>query len=244
MKKNTALILFAVCLNLSPSLCQQVRRSDDHILFRGVVIGSSGQIRLAYSNIFINRSFSAVTGEDGTFSFYAHKNDTVIFSNLGYKSFSFIVPDTLKAAECLTGIYLKSDTLEIGEVVIIPRPANLKADMLKPVIGSNTKLDNAKANVSIAAFQGRTGQNQLGDPNTNYVILRERQKTEAYEKGGIPSDKMVSLSPLLLIPAAYLLLRGLPEVPAPPRYGISNKELEELNKMYLEILMERSQRIP
>jgi hypothetical protein len=213
--------------------------SDDRVLFRGVVIGSSNKSRLAYSSIFINRSFSAIAGEDGTFSFYAHRNDTLLFSILGYKSSTFIVSDTLKGREFLTGVYLESDTMEIGEVIILPKLTNLKAEMMKPWIGANTQLENAKTNLSIASYQSITGQGKLGDPNSNYELLKRRQKINAFEKGGIPSDRIAGISPLLLIPAAYLLMHGLPEKPAPPAMTISNKDLEELNNRYLELLRNR-----
>jgi hypothetical protein len=79
----------------------------------------------------------------------------------------------------------------------------------------------------------------MGDPGVNYEFLRQKQKIDAYEKGGIPSDKMLGLSPLMLIPAAYLLLHGLPEKPAPPKPQISSKDLDELQKKYLESLRNR-----
>jgi hypothetical protein len=239
MRKKLSLIIFFIGLFITPCLSQQVRTSDDRVLFRGVVIGSSNKSRLAYSSIFINKSFSAITGDDGTFSFYAHRNDTILFSNLGYKSSSFIVSDTLKGQEFLTGIFLESDTVEIGEVIIVPKGTNLKAEMMKPVIGASTQLENAKANVSIASYQGINGQGKLGDPNSNYEILKHKQKIDAFEKGGIPSDKIAGISPLLLIPAAYLLMHGLPGKPGPPPMSISNKEIEELNNRYLELLRSR-----
>ena len=241
MRKKTTLILFTVCLILSPGFCQQVQRTDDRLLFRGVVIGSSNQNRLAYSSVFVNKTLSAFTSGDGTFSFYAHLKDTIMVTNLGYRSFSFVVPDTLRGREFLTGIYLESDTLDIGEVVILPRPADLRAEMRNPKIESNTQFENAKTNISISSFQGRTGQSRLGDPYTNYALIRERQKIQAYEKGGIPSDRIAGISPLLLIPAAYLLLHGLPEGPAPPSSWISNKELEDLNRIYLDSLRRQKQ---
>jgi len=240
MGNRLLLLVFATSFFLSASFSQQVRRSDDPVLFRGVVIGGSNQNRLANSQIYINRSFSAITGEDGTFSFYAHRNDTIVFSILGYKPSSLIVPDTLKGKEFLTGVYLQSDTLEIGEVIILPRLTNLKAEMMNPRIESNTQLDNARANISIASYQGRTSQGKLGDPTINYELLRRKQKIDAFEKGGIPSDKIAGISPLLLIPAAYLLIHGLPpEVQPPPEPRITSKDLEELNKKYLESLRNR-----
>ena len=239
MRKKISLILFVICFFITPCLCQQVRTSGDRVLFRGVVIASSNKSRLAYSSIFINRSFSAISGEDGTFSFYAHRNDTILISNLGYKSSSFIVSDTLKGREFLTGIFLESDTVEIGEVIIVPKLANLKAEMMKPGVGASTQLENARTNISIASYQGRTGQGKLGDPKSNYELVKHRQKINAFEKGGIPSDKIAGINPLMLIPAVYLLMHGLPEKPDPPPVSVSNKEIEELNNRYLESIIRK-----
>jgi hypothetical protein len=239
MVNRLAIILFATFFCLYAGFSQQVKRSDDPILFRGVVIDASNQNRLGYSQIFINRSFSSVTVEDGTFSIFAYRRDTLLFRHLGYKPSTLIVSDTLTEKEFLTGVYLQSDTLEIGEVIIVPRQINLKAEMMNTRIKSNTQFDNAKANISIASYQGRAGQDKLGDPNINYEVLRQRQKINAIEKGGIPSDKILGLSPLLLIPAAYLLIHGLPEAPLPPEPGITSKDIEELNRRYLESLGKR-----
>jgi hypothetical protein len=237
--KRSVLILFAACFYISAGFSQQVKRPDDPILFRGVVIDASNQNRLGYSQIYIGRLFSSVSMEDGTFSFYAHRRDTLLFRHLGYKPSSFIVPDTLTEKEFLTGVYLQSDTLEIGEVIIVPRPINLKAEMMNTRMAPNTQLDNAKANISIASYQGRAGQNKLGDPNINYEVLRQKQKINAYEKGGIPSDRILGISPLLLIPAAYLFIHGFPQAPLPPEPRITAKELEDLNNRYLESLGKR-----
>jgi hypothetical protein len=79
----------------------------------------------------------------------------------------------------------------------------------------------------------------LGDPATNYELLRQKQKTDAFERGGIPSDKMVGISPLLLIPAAYLLIHGLPEKPAPLKQQLTNQEVNQIHNKFLETLKQR-----
>ena len=184
----------------------------------------------------INRSKSAISAEDGTFSFYADKNDTIRFSMLGYKPASLVVSDTLSGKEFLTGVFLETDTLLIGEVIIIPKLTSLKAEMMNPNIVSDARLENARSNISIASYQGRTSLGKLGDPANNYEVLRQKQKVDAFEKGGIPSDRIVGISPFMLIPAAYLLIHGLPEIPAPPKPQISAKDLDELQKKYQESL--------
>jgi hypothetical protein len=235
MIKRAAFIFFVVSIYMSPVQSQQKVRTGDPILFRGVVIGTQSQERLSGSQIFINRSISSLSREDGTFSFFAYRKDTILFTSLGYRPTSLIVSDTLKASEFLTGVYLQTDTIAIGEVVIMPRLSSLKADMMNPRISPNPKIDNAQNNVSIASYQGRTGQGKMGDPAINYQVMREKQKIAAYERGGIPSDRIIGLSPLLLIPAAYMLIKGIPRAPEPPEPKITSKELEELNRRYKEL---------
>jgi hypothetical protein len=239
MTKRIVLIILIVFSSVKISFSQKGIAGGMPILFRGVILDASSQLRLGSSQIMINRSRSALSAEDGTFSFYAYKNDTIIFSMLGYKPASLIVSDTLSGSEFLTGVYLKTDTLFIGEVIIVPKITNLKAEMMNPNIKSDTRLENARSNLSIASYQGRTSQGNLGDPATNYEFLRHRQKTEAFEKGGIPSDKMLGISPLMLIPAAYLLIHGLPEPSPPPKPQITSKDLEELQKLYQGSLRNR-----
>jgi hypothetical protein len=236
---RTSLIIFLLLFISAPQLCSQQKVKDNRILFRGVVISSSGKERLSGSQIFINRSFRTSSLEDGTFSFYALRSDTIVFTMLGFKPASMVVSDTLKASEFLTGVYLESDTVEIGEVIIIPRFTNLKAEMMNPKIESNVQLENAISNISNAAYVGRTTAPKMGDSYINYEVLRNKQMRAAIEKGGIPSDQMVALNPLMLIPAMYLLLHGMPEEPAPPVQSISQHDLDELNRLFSERLKKR-----
>lgn len=236
MSKKAILVLLVSVSFLSALYPQQKGRTDNPILFRGVVIALPNQERLGGSQIFVNRSFTSVSKPDGTFSIYAFKKDTVVFTSLGYKPASLMISDTLRATEFLTGVYLQSDTIEIGEIIILPRLSNLKAEMMNPRVEPDAKMNNAKSNITIASYQGRTTQGKLGDPSINYQIVREKQKIAAFERGGIPTDKMVGLNPFILIPAVYLLVKGMPEVPKPPEPRISDKELDELNMLYKEYL--------
>jgi hypothetical protein len=120
-------------------------------------------------------------------------------------------------------------------VIILPRLPNLKADMMNLKKESDPKLENAVSNISNAAYIGRTTPSNLGDPTFNYKYLQQRQNISAYEKGGIASEKSIALNPFILIPAAYMLLKGLPEAPTPPEPRISQKDLDDLNKTFLQM---------
>jgi hypothetical protein len=70
----------------------------------------------------------------------------------------------------------------------------------------------------------------------NYELLRQQQKNDAYSKGQIPPDKIVGLSPLLLIPAAYLLINGLPEKPAAVKPVVTDQETDLIISRYMEVI--------
>lgn len=191
------------------------------------------------TQIVINKTFTSVSKSSGDFLFYVNRNDTVVFSCLGYKPTILYVSDTLAGREFNAGIYMHSDTLLIGEVVIVPRFINLKSEILNSRGKNSVIMDNARYNVAISAYQGRNSQSTLGDPSANYELLRQKQKINAYERGGIPSDKMVGLSPFLLIPAAYLLIHGLPEKPADFEPQLTDYDIAQIQKKYLETRKKR-----
>lgn len=204
------------------------------ILFQGLIFDSKTFKPLPNSQIWINKSFSSVSNNDGTFAFYVNIFDTLVFTSLGYSPTTLVVSDTLAGKPHIAGIYMNSDTLSIGEVVIVPKNINLKSEILRAKSKVPPEMENAKYNVAVSAYQGRTTTGKLGDPASNYDLLKQQQRINAYERGGIPSDKIAGLNPFILLPAAYLLLHGLPEKPPPLKPDISDYDLDQLNKRYKE----------
>lgn len=205
----------------------------------GVVFDAKTLKPLPDTRIVRNRSILLMSDADGSFSLYVNRNDTIVFRNLGYKSALLIINDTLRGRELMAGVYLHTDTLIAGEVIISPRLLNLKTEIFSPRVESNPEVDNARYNIAVSAYQGRQSQNKLGDPSANYELLRQKQRLDAYEKGGIPSDRILGLSPLMLIPAAYLLLNGFPQ-PAPAmKSSLTQQEINQIHKKYIEKLREK-----
>ncbi len=217
---------------------QEKENQDRRTLLRGFVMDASTLSPLGNSQIIINNtSFSP--GADGSFAFYINRTDTLIFKCLGYKSTKFYLSDSIKGNDFIAGIYLNSDTISIGEVVIIPRFTNLKSEIMNSKSKTPAAFDNARYNVAISAYQGRNSQSSLGDPAANYEYLRQKQKVDAYEKGGIPSSEMVTVSPLLLISATYLLVKGPPEKPVPVEMPLNSREMDQIQKIYLEAVRQK-----
>jgi hypothetical protein len=234
--KRTGFILSMILIFSSSGFCQVGIPQGGKIVFSGVVRDASTLTPLPNSQIRVNRIFSSVSDEEGTFALRVNRKDTLVFSLLGYHTAYIIVSDTLIGNEFMAGVYLRTDTLSIGEVIIMPRLMNLRSNILNTPPPTSTEMENAKYNMAVSAYQGRVAMSKLDDPTTHYSVLQQGQFIRAIDKGGIPSNQMLSLNPLLLIPAAYLFIHGFP-VPEPPmKSNLTRQELDRIHKRYLESL--------
>jgi hypothetical protein len=235
MRKYSLLIL-GLFLTVSSLSGQVLKDAARGILFHGLVVDAKTLNPLSGSQIIINRSFTSISDDEGKFAFFVRRGDTVIFTRLGYKSAVLNISDTLSGKEFIAGVYMHSDTISIGEVVIIPRYSNLRSEMFTSRPESDIQIENARYNLEVSSYQGRISQSELGDPSMNYEVIRRQQRSAAITKGQIPSDRIVGISPLMLIPAAYILMNGLPEKPSPLKPQLTGKEVEQIHRKYLETL--------
>jgi len=227
-------ILMILLIAEGSAYSQVLKPENTGLLFHGAVFDALSLKPLTGSQIIINSSQVTLSDEEGRFAFSVFSGDTVVFTRLGYKPVVLNISDTLSGKEYVSGIYMRADTIEIEEVVIIPRFSSLRSDMFTSRPETNIRIENAKYNLEVSSYQGRIGISKLGDPSTNYEVLRNQQKSEAYTKGQIPSDRIVGLSPFMLIPAAYLLMNGLPEKPSPLKPQLTEQEVDKIHKKYLE----------
>jgi hypothetical protein len=233
---NRYSIVLIVLLLFSKSVLGQENDVTYKVLFRGLVYDASTLKPIPDTQIMIKNSLTSVSGDDGTFSIYLFKEDTVVFKTLGYKPTVYSLSDTLSGNEFVAGIYLTNDTISIPDVVIVPRYRNLKSEILNSPGKDPSVYNNARYNVAVSAYQGRNSISTLSSPEDNYRALSNKQKIDASEKGGIPSDKIVGLNPLLLVPAGYLLIKGLPEKPPAFKSQVTDDEIEMINKKYFETI--------
>lgn len=202
------------------------------ILFHGVILDADTRQPLTGAHYLIRGRTGGAADSRGMFSLYARHHDTITFTSVGYKEYRMIVRDTLRAREYVAGIYLSSDTLMIAEVVVIPRIGNIRAEIMSERPPADQELINATNNLRLSAYQGLVNASKLGDPDTNYELLRQKQRYEAYEKGQISAGQMLAVSPLTIISLVYLMAVGLPEDPEPPVPYISVREMENLRAVH------------
>jgi hypothetical protein len=226
-------------LLLVTSLLTLSSQQTEPILFHGVIMDTETRQPLAGAHFQVKGRTAGAADERGMISFYARYNDTVTFTCVGYKEYHMIIGDTLQASEYIAGIYLTSDTLMIPAVIIVPRMGNIRAAIMADRPETDHEMINAANNLKISTYQGLSGANKLGDPAANYELIRQKQRVDAYEKGGIPSSAMVSISPFTLIPLIYVLAKGLPEEPRPPKPYISPHELNQIQALHDSLIYKR-----
>ncbi len=234
-------LTFLFIISIS-SLLRVSAQQTESILFHGLVLDADTRLPLSGAHYVIKNRSVGAADDRGMVSFYARHQDTIKFTCVGYKDFHMVVGDTLLAKEYVAGIYLSSDTLMIPAVVIIPRLVNVRAEIMAEKPKANEEIINATNNLKISAYQGLTAATRLDDPAANYEVIRHMQAIEASEKGGIPSARMVTFSPFIIIPLVYMLATGLPEDPPPPAPHISSKEMSHIRALHDSLIYRSARR--
>ncbi len=234
--KPLQIILLSVSLFFPPDPGIQAQQPGV-VLFHGIILDASTRQPLPDAHYIVRGRTAGATDNRGMFSIYAHHHDTITFSCIGYRHFSMTVHDTLRAKEYTAGIYLTADTTMIPAVIVMPRIGNIRAEILADRPAPNQEMINATNNLRMAVYQGLANAPELGDPATNYEILRQRQRMEAYEKGQIPSSQMAALSPFTLIPLIYMLIAGPPEELTPPVPHIPARDMDYLRHLHDSLLI-------
>ncbi|HOO66844.1 MAG: hypothetical protein KDB91_01320 [Bacteroidales bacterium] len=227
------LVILLITAVWSPSAIAQ---KHGPILFHGVILDAGTRQPLPDVHYVISGQTAGATDSRGMFSLYARWNDTITFTCIGYSPYKMTVQDTLHAKEYTAGIYLTGDTTVIPAVVVIPRLGNIRAEIMAERPGPTQEMINASNNIRTAVYQGLTNPPELGDPAVNYELLRQKQRLDAYEKGQIPSEHMVGLSPFMLIPLIYSIAAGPPETPDPPAPHISSRDMDYLRHVHDSLL--------
>lgn len=195
METKKKLIIFnTVLLFIFPLILSAQQPNERYLNFSGVVMDSDSLkpiINVYYS---LNGRLRGISDSGGRFSIYARIGDTLSFSHIGFRTKIFNVSDSLLLDSYLVGIFMTRDTIRLQEIVIFPRLRNLRQEMISVRKSGDLQNDIARQNLEIATYQGLKSAQDLTDPETQYNYQASKIKMDAIERGGIPSDKMVSVN--------------------------------------------------
>lgn len=119
----------------------------------------------------------------GFFSLVVEKGEEVVFSAVGYKTASFVIPDTLTDNRYSLVQLLSTDTINLPETVVFPWPSreHFKLEFLAMQIDDDL-LSNAEENLAQKALASMSNKLTMdGNENSDYYL---RQQANSYYSYG------------------------------------------------------------
>lgn len=134
--------------------------AQDKINFNGKILGSGGFV---YNANVVNKKIYKGTVSDfqGNFSLPVSKNDTITFTCIGYKNFTYIIPDTVNSSSHRVIVTLVEDTILVREAVVTPWPVN--TTQLKDAFLNEKDIEKEAISV-YAGFREIEGEQREPDP--------------------------------------------------------------------------------
>jgi len=148
---------------------------------------------LSFTNIVIvNRGRGTISDKTGKFSFVVQKNDTILFSSMGYKKAMVVIPDSLDSKFFIRDVLLASDTIMIAAVEVYPwkdyeefKEAFINLEL------PDDDMDRARKNIALIQEQLAMEVNPM--PISNYRYTMEQQTWKAFNRGTTPTYQIFNL---------------------------------------------------
>ena len=99
----------------------QVLTASDSIVLSGVIMNTQTKQALADVHCRYGKTKGTVSDEEGCFRLKLQRGDSVLFTYVGFKPFTVVIPDTLYEHEYIIGVFMSPDTLLLSEALIIRR---------------------------------------------------------------------------------------------------------------------------
>lgn len=175
MKTNTGIFLLLALLISSASFSQAEEKTTKtevkdtvkelYVQISGIVVTGSQLEPVPFVTILEKSSYRGTSSDYyGFFSFVAMPGDTIIFSSIGYKKSTYVIPDTLEDGRYSLIHTIQEDTVTLAQLDVYPWP-------------SREQFRDAFLNTNIPNDDLTRAQNNL-DPETLAL------KQEAYPAGG------------------------------------------------------------
>jgi len=181
MKKSLLLLPF---LLLFTSGIYAQEEDDDLIQFSGVAVTMDSLLPVPFATILVKGTSRGTTSDYyGYFSFVAKKNDTLVFSSIGFKASEFYVPDSLNGNRYSLIHSMLRDTIELATVNIFPwpTPEQFKAAFLALDIPDDD-LEVARKNLSPQTLAERAEALPM-DGGLNFKWQNQQRANQLYFAG-------------------------------------------------------------
>lgn len=191
MRTLTTVILLFFCTTIFAQN-DSSRANSDVIQLTGAIVEADSLQPMPFVHVTVKNSLiGTISDFYGFFSFVAHKNDTIIFSSVGYQRSEFIIPDTLSQKSYSIIQLIRKDTLILDEITIYPWPTReqFKQAFLALQLPDDD-LERAKRNLAPERMMAIAGNIPI-DGSTTYKYELQNRYTQLYQAGGYPSIRLL-----------------------------------------------------
>lgn len=181
------------CFTSSAQVSDSLSVDSTLIQLSGVVVANDNLEPMPYTTVFDRSQRRGVIADYyGYFSMVVLPGDTLYFSYYGYKTSSFIVPDSLNEDRYSIIHMLEKDTLNLPAVVVYPWPsredfAQAFLDM-KPYDDALRRAQRQLSGESLAFVAARLE----GDASLSYAYSRNQMQTALYTNGQLPVNNLLN----------------------------------------------------
>lgn len=187
--RNFLHILVAFFITTSVSFSQS--DSTRLIQLSGVVVSSDSLTQMPFATVFDRQSRRGTLADYyGFFSLVVLPGDTLIFSYYGYKTSSFIVPDTLKDDRYSIIHMMHADTINLPSVTVYPWPSRedfARAFLeMKPYDDALRRAQRQLSGESLAFAAARVST----DGSLSYSWQQNQNNTRLYTMGQSPVNNL------------------------------------------------------
>jgi hypothetical protein len=177
--RNLLLIFLLLSLPAALLHAQEQDEEDPYIQFSGIVVSGDSISSVPFTNIVIKNTWRGTVADYyGYFSFVARKMDTIVFSAVGFKKATFVIPDTIHDDRYSLIQVMTSDTIMLPQTVIYPWPS--REEFVEAFLNFDVPDDDyerAKKNLEAAQIREMAEQMPMdGDMNFNWSMQQQQNR--------------------------------------------------------------------
>ena len=181
------------------------------VQFSGLVITeeSGRPIPIPYVNVYIkNKNRGTFSNFEGFYSFVVEPGDTLMYSAIGFRTYQFVIPDTLTMQSYTYSPRMELDTVMLQEAVVFPWPSKefLKQEFLAMDVSSDLE-DILAENLSKTNMEKIRAE--LAYDGGEFASYYLRKQTQDYSYAGqLPPNAFSLFNPLAWIKFVQALRNG------------------------------------
>jgi hypothetical protein len=148
---------------------------------------------LPYTHIIIqNNNRGTITDKEGKFSFVVEEFDTILFSLVGFKKSTVVIPSDQLEPFFTRDVLMQRDTFQIETVEVYPWHdyEEFKEAFLNLQLPEDD-LERARKNIALIKTQIMLDRNPLASENFNYIM--QKNLNESFVRGTYPTYQIFNV---------------------------------------------------